>query len=98
MKILGFKQASDIFFTLCKMEISYGSRQIYDSKFDISFLSFLYFQESILKSRTDEWHTAAITTRVPSLGVHPERDFPTVVYWNEVPYRTLHSRRLANES
>ena len=35
--------------------------------------------KKIYKYRTDEWHTAWINPRVPSLGVDTERDFHPVV-------------------
>ena len=33
----------------------------------------------VYETRTDEWHTAYINPRVPSLGVDTERDFHPVV-------------------
>ena len=39
----------------------------------------LVFPRKKYETRTDEWHTAWINPRVPSLGVDTERDFHPVV-------------------
>ena len=72
------RQASDIFFSIRRSGISCDSRQLYESNWTLH-SSITCISKKIYWTRTDEWHTAWINPRVPSLGVDTERDFHPVV-------------------
>jgi hypothetical protein len=85
------RQASDIFSSIRRTEISCESRHLYESNWTLHpsiicisnkiththtyIYIYIYMHETI----TDEWHTAYINPRLPSLWVDRERDFIQVV-------------------
>jgi len=68
------RQTSDIFCSNRRSGISCDSRQLYDSNWTLH-SSVTCISKKIYETRIDEWHTAWINPRVPSLGVATERDF-----------------------
>ena len=72
------RQASDIFSSIRRTGISRDSHQLYESNWTLH-PSVTCISKKKYETRTDEWHTAWINPRVPSLGVDTERDlFPVV--------------------
>ena len=72
------RQGSDIFSSTRRTGISSDSRHLYQSNW-ILHSSVTCISKKEYEARTDEWHTAWINPRVPSLGVDTERDFFPVV-------------------
>ena len=70
------RQASDISCSICKAGTTCDSRQMYESNWTIH-SPVTGIPKKIYETRTDEWHTAWIISRVPSLGVDTERDLPS---------------------
>jgi len=68
------RQASDIFSSIRRPGISCDSRQLYESNWTLHSF-FTCISKKKYETRTDEWHTAWINPRVPSLGMDTERDF-----------------------
>ena len=74
-KILGLKgkrQISSLEFR--RTGISCDSRQLYESNWTLH-SSVTCISNKIYETRNDEWHTAWVDPRVPSLWVDTERDF-----------------------
>ena len=87
MKMLGLKgKLSGIFCSNRWMGISCDSRQMHEAKWTIH-SSVTYIFKKIYETRTDEWHTALINPRVPSLGVDTEGDFHPMVSSFHQTYR-----------
>jgi len=68
------------------MGISCDSRQMHEAKWTLH-SSVTYIFKKIYETRTDEWHTALINPRVPSLGVDTEGDFHPMVSSFHQTYR-----------
>jgi len=78
-KILGLRgKRKDIFCSLRRSGISCDRWQLYESNWTLhSYVTCI--SKKISETRTDEWHTAWINQRVPSLGVDKGRDFHPAV-------------------
>jgi len=72
------RQASDIFCSIRRSGILCDSRHLHESNWAIH-SSVTCISRKIYETRTDEWHTAWISPRVPSLGADTERGFHQVV-------------------
>ena len=72
------KQASDIFCSIRRSGISCDNRHLCESNWTLH-STLTCVSKKIYVTRTDEWHTAWINPRVPSLGVDTEIDFHPVV-------------------
>ena len=72
------RQASDIFCSTRRTMISGDSRQLYEFNRTLQ-SSVTCISKKIYVTTTDEWHTAWINPRVPSLGVNTKRDFHPAV-------------------
>jgi hypothetical protein len=68
------RQASGIFCSIRRTEISCDSRQLYESKWTRHSF-FTGIPKKMYETRTDEWHTASINPRVSSLGVDTSEIF-----------------------
>ena len=79
-------QALDIFCSIRRTGTSYDSRQLYESNWTL-YSSVTSVSKKIYETITDEWHTAWINPRVPSLGVDTERDFHPVVSTSHHTYK-----------
>ena len=67
-------QASDIFSSIGRTGITCDSRHLYESNWTLH-SSVTCISKKKHETRTDEWHTAWINPRVPSLRVDREREF-----------------------
>jgi hypothetical protein len=72
------RQASDIFCSIHITRISCDSRRLYKSGWTLH-SSVTGISKKIHETRSDEWHTAWINPRVPSVGLRTERGFHPVV-------------------
>ena len=72
------RQTSDIFCSIRRTGISCDNRQLYESNWTLP-SSVTAISKKIYETRIDEWLTAWISPRVPSLGVDTERYFHPLV-------------------
>jgi hypothetical protein len=72
-------KSSGIFHSNHGRGISCDSRQLYEANRTLH-SSVTCISKKIHENKTDEWHTAWINPRVPSLGLYPDQDFHPVVY------------------
>jgi hypothetical protein len=86
------RQASDIFCSIRRLETSSDSHQLYESNWTLH-SSVTGISKKIYGTRTDEWHTAWINPRVPSLGMDIERDFQPVISSFHQTYRVNKKKR-----
>jgi hypothetical protein len=77
-KILGLKGKRQISIVQSAEQGSLVTVVNYESNWTLH-SSVTYIYKKIYETRTDEWHTAWINPRVPSLGVFSVRDFHPVV-------------------
>jgi hypothetical protein len=68
------RQASGILSSFRRTGIACDSRHLYESNWTLHSSITLICKQKY-ETRTDEWHTACINPRLPSLGVDTERDF-----------------------
>jgi len=71
-------QASDIFCSIRISGISGDSRHLYEFNWT-PHSSVTYISKKMYETKNDEWHTAWINSRLPSLGVDTERDIHPAV-------------------
>jgi len=68
------RHASETFSSIHRTGITSDSRHLYESNWTLH-SSVTCISKKKNETRSDEWHTAWINPRVPSLRVHKERDF-----------------------
>ena len=80
------RQASDIFSSIRRSGISCDSHHLYEFNWTLH-SSVTCISKKKYETRTNEWHTAWINPRVPSLGMNTERHFFPVVSSFHQTYR-----------
>jgi hypothetical protein len=61
------RQTSYIYCSIHRTDISCDSRPLYESNWTLHHSSVTYIYKKIYETTTDEWHSAWINPRVPSL-------------------------------